>query len=108
MRAFLALAAATILTAGLAQAQIKPIPPVMPVPGIPPVPGVPAYGAKAPPAFKPYEPPKLPSAYDDGPFSPRGEAKRERARNAAPVPGPFSPEGEAKRRKDDAQHYHPF
>ena len=99
MRQILAAAAVLGLAAGEAQAQIKP------VPGVP---AFPAFGAKPPPAYKPYEPPKLPSVYDDGPFSPRGELKRERRQNAAPAPGPFSPEGEAKRQREQARRYHPF
>lgn len=42
----------------------------------------PGYSPPAsPPAtegFKPYEPPKMGSVYDNGPFSPEGEAKRRR------------------------------
>ena len=101
MRLVLALAAAFSLAAFAVQAQIKH------VPDVPPVPGVPSFGA-TPPAVKPYQPPKLPSVYDDGPFSPRGELKRERRQNAAPAPGPFSPEGEAKREREQAKRYHPF
>ena len=56
---------------------------------------------------KSYEPPKLPSVYADGPFSPGGEAKRERKAEAAErvrTNGPFSPEGEAKRERAQAKH----
>ena len=97
--------------AGAAHAQFQPIPPIPAIPGIPPIPG-----PKTPrmETFKPFEPPKLytpprlPSVYDDGPFSPAGEAKRERKANMPPPPGPFSPEGEAKRARREAKDFHPF
>ena len=101
MRPFWSLVVVLGVAAGAAQAQIKP------VLGVPPVPGVPAFGA-TPPAFKPYQPPKPPSVYGDGPFSPRGELRRERRQNAAPAPGLYSPEGEAKRQRERARGFHPF
>ena len=50
-----------------------------------------------------YEPGELPSVYADGPFSPAGEAKREKRENAAPKDGPFSPTAEAKRAREAAK-----
>lgn len=58
-------------------------------------------------APKQYEPPKLPSVYADGPFSPGGEAKRQRRAEAAErarANGVFSPEAEAKRERAQARH----
>jgi hypothetical protein len=87
--------------AGVAQAQIQP--PKNPYAISPPTIG----STQSNGSFKPYEPPKLPSVYADGPFSPGGEAKRERKAEAAErarTNGPFSPEGEAKRERAQAKH----
>ena len=95
MRQFLALAAVFTLAAGAAQAQIQP-------PKNPYMPKAPTIGG----AFKPYVPPKMPSVYADGPFSPRGEARRERRNEAAErarTNGVFSPIGEAKRERAQAR-----
>jgi hypothetical protein len=83
--------------AGAAHAQFQPIAPIPPVPGIPNI-----QGPKPTPAFKPYELPK-PSA---DPFSPAGQAERERraARaEQARTNGVFSPAGEAKRERAQAK-----
>ena len=88
--------------AGAARAQFQPI---QPVPGIPGIPNV--AGPKAPPnpAFRPsqgYQPPKASA----DPFSPAGQAERERraARaGQARTNGVFSPEGEAKRAREQAK-----
>lgn len=60
---------------------------------------------------KPYEPPKTRSVYDDGPFSPAGEARRERKAEAAErarANGTFSPEAAAKRERAREKAYNPF
>jgi hypothetical protein len=94
----LVLILALSLAAGAAHAQFQPI---QPVPGIPGIPNIP--GPKAPPAFKPYE---LPKASAD-PFSPAGQAERERraaAAERARTNGMFSPAGEAKRERAQRRH----
>jgi hypothetical protein len=87
---------------------------IQPIPPIPPIPG--ARASEAP--FRPFNPntavkaPKMTSVYANGPFSPAGEAKRERKANQPPPGGPFSPEGEAKRakaqEKRDKANFSPF
>jgi len=84
--------------AGAAHAQFQPIQPIPPIPGIPRIPG-----PKAAQPFKPYEPPKASA----DPFSPAGQAERERraaAAERARANGVFSPAGEAKRERAQARH----
>ena len=94
MRDILTLAAAL---AGAAHAQFQPIQPIPGIPGIPPI-----AGPRPTPAFKPYELP-MPSA---DPFSPAGQAARERRAEAAEQArenGVFSPASEAKRERAQAK-----
>ncbi len=106
MRKLFALAAGMSLLAVAAHAQIDP------VTGRPygvTTPGAPATAAPRQPAFMnpPAEPrlpntpglPRLPAIAATHPFSPAGEAARERKANAMPSGGPFSPEGEARRER---------
>ena len=109
MRQFLALAAVLSLAAGAAHAQFQPIEPIRAPTNPYALPQAPH-----PQAFKPYTPPEPfkpytgQSVYQDGPFSPAGEARRERRANKPPAGGPFSPEAEAKRERERAKGFHPF
>ncbi len=106
MRNLLVLTAGLSLVAAAAHAQIDP------VTGRPygvTTPGAPAAAAPRQPSFMnpPAQPrlpnvpglPRQPTIAATHPFSPAGEAARERKANAMPSGGPFSPEGEAKRQR---------
>jgi hypothetical protein len=87
------------LAGGAAQAQIQP--PKNPYAISPPTLGSTASGG----AFKPYEGYQPPKVSAD-PFSPAGEAERERRAakaEQARTNGAFSPVGEAKRERDQAK-----
>ena len=118
----------SLLLATAAQAQIDPVtgrPYGVTTPGMPaapraprestmtpvpsagvakPFPAFPAFGSKTTTATQPAMPnvpgtPRMPMIARTHPFSPEGEAARQRVLNKPPAGGPFSPEGEAKRQK---------
>jgi hypothetical protein len=63
-------------------------------------------GYQAPKAYQPYDPAKSASVDGEGPFSPAGEARRQRKAEAAErarANGAFSPAGEAKREREQAK-----
>jgi hypothetical protein len=94
--------------AGAAHAQIQP--PRNPYAISPPTLGSTATGGafkpyegyQPPKPYQPYDPARSPSVDGDGPFSPAGEARRQRKAEAAErarANGAFSPAGEAKRER---------
>ncbi|MGZ3404778.1 MAG: hypothetical protein ACXWKR_06705 [Phenylobacterium sp.] len=120
MRHLLALAAGVSLVATAAHAQIDPVtgrpygvvtPGARAAPRQPdftrPLPVVgstkplPGFGPQSvtPPHLGSYGLPREPAIATTHPFSPEGEAARERRANAMPKGGPFSPEGEARRER---------
>jgi hypothetical protein len=107
MRSFLILAAAVSLTAGAAQARYQGYAGYQGYqpPGIPKASTAGGFKPYEPPTtggFKPYEPPKASA----DPFSPAGEAARQRREEAAErarANGVFSPSGEAKRQREQAK-----
>jgi hypothetical protein len=124
MRKILALAAGVSLVAAAAHAQlIDPTtgrPYGAPMPAAPsasrqpditrPLPStqstkpLPSFGPSTLPRLPTFNPPREPNVATAHPFSPAGEAARERKENAMPQGGPFSPEGEARREKAQAKH----
>src|SRR5258708_20066931 len=110
MRGDRALAAAFSLAAAGAHAQLKPMRSMQPMQPMPAF-GAPANSDGTFKPYKPWEPPKPfvgHSVYDDGPFSPAAEAKRERKANAAPAGGMYSPEADATREPERAKGFHPY
>ena len=96
----------SLCAAGAAQAQIsnrrslRHQPPT--IPGTKPGGFKPYEGYQPPKPYQPYQAPQSQSVYRDGPFSPAGEARRERkaaAAERARQNGAFSPAGEAKRER---------
>ena len=112
MRQVFILAAGLSLAAAAAHAQIDPVtgrPYGVQTPGAPGVPRQPDFSRPPPlPGAPSLAPPRLPNTPGlprqpevaaAHPFSPAGEAARERKANAMPKGGPFSPEGEARRER---------